>query len=321
MPKSPPLTAHEFSCCVRKAAAKVITLASFLIVDISTILAQHVQAGTFKFDGKCGLLFDSSYQEQCTALFDDDILTLMPKGARQIRILPQQIVYIALADKSTLKMDENIALYNKMVPWWQPWNKVPGWVKDATKEKAELHQFSIGYVDKDFNPKIVLFILEDKGRAGAMASELQSSSGLMMGQKRTAKNALDQRLISKLTKEAQRKAKRLNGLCSQYMFDDAEPIADELDIYVKNTSTEIEIFDGADSATKSLRAIANQAINYCDSQIKAEIAQAAAEERARLQSIRRARAAAAAAAISRANRAAAAERQARRSAWDNLAGS
>jgi len=142
-----------------------------------------------------------------------------------------------------------------------------------------------------------------------------------MGQKRTAKNALDQRLISKLTKEAQRKAKRLSGLCSQYMFDDAEPIADELDVYVRNTSTEIEIFDGADSAIKSLRAIANQAINYCDSQIKAEIAQAAAEERARLQSIRRARAAAAAAAISRANRAAAAERQARRSAWDNLAGS
>jgi hypothetical protein len=227
-----------------------------------------------------------------------------------------------------MKMDESIELYNKAVPWWQPWNKVPGWVKNATSTKAELHQFSIGYVDKDFKPKVALFVMNDRGKAGAMAAELQSMSGLNLGESRKVKNGLDQRLTAKLSKETQRQAQRLSGLCSQWMFEDAEPVADALETYVKNTSQEIEIFDGADLATKKIRAIANQAFNYCDTQLKAEIAQAAADERARLNAIRRreaaaraARVAAAAAAVARANQAAAAERQARRSAWDSLAGS
>lgn len=314
----------------RRHRARSCTAISLCLVSLNawTWLSSTSRASTFAFDGKCAFLLDSSYQEQCTALFDDDTLTLMPKGARQIRILPQQIAYIALADKSSLKMNESLELYNKAVPWWQPWNKVPSWVKNATSTKAELHQFSIGYVDKEFKPKVVLFVMNDKGKAGAMASELQAISGLNLGESRTTKSALDQRLTAKLSKDAQRQAQRLSGLCSQWMFEDAQPVADALDVYVKNTSQEIEVFDGADSTVKKLRAIANQAFNYCDAQMKAEIAQAAAEERARLEAIRRreaaaraARAAATAAAVTRANQAAAAERLARRSAWDSLAGS
>ena len=291
----------------------------------------RANAATYSFDGKCAFLLDNSYQESCTALFDDDVLTLMPKGSRQVRILPQQIVYVALADKSSMKANEGIALYNKAVPWWQPWSKIPGWVKNATNERAESHQFTIGYVDSNFNPKIALFVLNDKGKSGAMASELQAASGLSLGETRKADRALDQRLISRLNKDVQRQAQRLTGMCSAWMFEDAQPVADALNTYVKNTSEEISIFDGSEAVAKKLATTANAAFNYCDGQIKAEIAQAAAEERARLEAIRRreaaaraaraqAAAAAASAAIAQRNQAAAAARAARRSAWDSLAG-
>ena len=288
-------------------------------------------SSTYIFEGKCAFLLDSSFQENCTALFDDDVLTLMPKGSRQVRILPQQIAYIGLANKSSLKVNEGISLYNNMVPWWQPWSKIPGWVKDATNEKAELHQFSIGYVDNNFNPKIALFVLNDKNKAAAMASELQASSGLSLGESRQADRALDSRLTSRLSKNVQRQAQRLTGMCSEWMFEDAQPVADALDTNVRNTLEEISIFNGSESVAKNLRTIANSAFDYCDGQIKKEIAQAAAEERARLEAIRRreaaaraaraaASASAAAAAYARANAAAVAARESKRAAWNSLAG-
>lgn len=306
-------------------------VASLLAISASlatcSFLGAGVKSATFAFDGKCAFLFDSSYQEQCTALFDDDVLTLMPKGSRQVRILPQQIVFVSLADKSSLKMNESLELYNQMVPWWQPWNKVPGWVKSATKEKAELHQFSIGYVDKNFSPKLALFVVNDRAKSSAMASELQAASGLRLGESRTADRALDDRLQQRLFRDVQRQSQRLQGLCSQWMFEDAQPIADALDVYIKNTSEEISIFDGADRVTQKMRRTSDEAIKYCDSQINAELAQARAEERARIAAIRKreaaaraARAAALAAEQVRANRAREAARLARRSAWDSLAG-
>ena len=292
------------------------------------LIALPAKASTYTFDGKCASLLDSSYQENCTALFDDDVLTLMPKGSRQIRILPQQIAYIALADKSSLKANQELEMYNKAVPWWKPWDKVPGWVKNAAKEKAESHQFAIGYVDKNFNPKIALFVVNDKSKAAAMASELQASAGLQLGESRKADRALEGRLTSRLNKDVQRQAQRLTGMCSQWMFEDAQPVADALDTYVKNTIEEISIFDGSDVVASKLRSTANSAFNYCDAQIKQELAQAEAEERSRLEAIRRrnaaaraARAAAAAASVARANAAAASQRAAHRSAWDSLAGS
>ena len=303
-----------------------ILVISALLATRSFFLAE-VKAATFAVQGKCAFLLDSSYQEECTALFNDDVLTLMPKGSRQIRILPQQIVFIALADKSSLKMDESLELYSQMVPWWQPWNKVPGWVKSAAKEKAELHQFSIGYVDSNFSPKLALFVVNDKSKSSAMASELQAASGLRLGESRKVDRALDDRLQNRLFRDAQRQSQRLQGLCSQWMFEDAQPIADALDVYVKNTFEEISIFDGADGVSRKIKRIADDAFKYCDSQINAEIAQARAEERARLAAIRKreaaaraAQAAAVAAQQARINQAREAARLQRRSAWDNLAG-
>lgn len=309
----------------RRLCASILTIS--IALANRPFLQADVKAATFAFEGKCAFLFDSSYQEKCTALFDDDVLTLMPKGSRQVRILPQQIVFIALADKSSLKMNESLELYNQMVPWWQPWNKVPGWVKNATKEKAELHQFSIGYVDKNFVPRLALFVVNDRAKSSAMASELQAASGLSLGETRRADRALDDRLQQRLFRDVQRQAQRLKGMCSQWMFEDAQPVADALDVYVKNTSEEISIFDGSDRVSQRIKRISDDAIKYCDSQINAEIAQAMAEERARLAAIRKreaaaraARAAAIAAEQARENRAREAARLARRSAWDSLAG-
>jgi len=314
----------QYSRRLRQTIAPSLMTATLLS---QALLSAPATATAYSFDGKCAFLLDSSYQETCTALFDDDVLTLMPKGSRQVKILPQQIVYIALADKSSMKANEGIALYNKAVPWWQPWNKIPGWVKNATNEKAEAHQFAIGYVDSNFNPKIALFVLNDKSKAGAMASELQASAGLSLGERRQADRALDARLIGRLTKDVQRQAQRLSGMCSSWMFEDAQPVADALNTYVKNTTEEISIFDGSEAVSKKLASTANAAFNYCDAQIKAEIAQAEAEERARLEAIRRreaaaraARAQAAAAAASAASARASAARAAKRSAWDSLAG-
>lgn len=311
-------TKHSQSSLLKRRSMPALLVAAVLSTQL---FALPNKARTYSFEGKCAFLLDSAYHENCTALFDDDVLTLMPKGSRQVRILPQQIAYIALADKSSLKANQEIGMYNKAVPWWKPWDKVPGWVKNAAKEKAESHQFAIGYVDKNFNPMIALFVVNDKSKAAAVASELQASAGLQLGESRKADRALQGHLTSRLYKDVQRQAQRLTGMCSQWMFEDAEPVADALDTYVKNTIAEISIFDGSDAVASKLRSTANTAFNYCDGQIRKEIAQAQAEERARLEAIRRrnaaaraARAAAAAATVARA-------KAAQRSAWDSLAGS
>jgi hypothetical protein len=285
-------------------------------------LGLRASASTNAFEGKCGFLLDAVYQEQCTALFSDDVLTIMPKGSRQVRILPQQIAYIALANKSSLKVNEGLEMYNKMVPWWKPWDKIPNWVKrSAGSERVESHEFTIGYVDRNFSPKIALFILDDPSKAAAMSSELQAASGLAMGEKRNSSKGLDERLEAKLTKDVRRQSQRLIGLCSQGMFDDAEPVADALNTFVNNTAEEISIFDGSEKVEAKLRSVANGAYKSCDQEMAREVAAAAAAERARIAAIRRREAAARAQAAAQAAAYAAAARAARRAAFDSLTGS
>ena len=299
----------------------LVSLAGMLMLQEAR-LPQRANAGTFAFDGKCGFLFDAVYQDQCTALFSDEVLTIMPKGSRQVRILPQQIAYISLANKSSLKVNEGLQMYNNMVPWWKPWDKVPGWVKrSAGSERVENHEFTIGYVDKNFTPKILLFVMNDPSKAAAMASELQSASGLALGEKRNSSKGLDERLESKLIKDVRRQSQRLIGLCSQSMFDDAEPVADALNTFVNNTAEEIAIFDGSERLELKLRSTANAAFKSCDQQMEREVAAAAAAEKARVAAIRRREAAARAQASAKAAAYASAARTARRAAFDSLTGS
>ena len=87
-------------------------------------------------------------------------------------------------------------------------------------------------------------------------------------------NGLSSTLTRKLAKEATRKARRLAGLCSQYMFEDAEPIASELDSYVENTIDEVSIFSGTEDLSNKLLDTLDQAMSYCDTEMDNEIIEA-----------------------------------------------
>ncbi len=115
-----------------------------------------------------------------------------------------------------------------------------------------------------------------------MISMLESYSGLSLGQNRLPGSSLPPTLTRKLAKEATRKARRLAGLCSQYMFEDAEPIASELDSYVENTIEEVSIFSGTEDLTNKLVETLDQAMSYCDTEMDNEIIEAhRAREKAR----------------------------------------
>ena len=298
----------------------VVSSACFALIAGSPLL-RPVNAATYSFQGKCAFLLQNVANENCTALFKDDILTLMPKGGRQVRVLPQQIVSIDYADKSSMMMDKDLELYNNMVPWWMPWAKAPRWVKKANTTKVERHEFVIRYVDRNFSPQLALFVLNDPSKASSMASELVASSELAIGTSRTASNALSTRLSSRLYSETNRQASRLMQLCQYEMFDDAGPIADALDAWTKNTIEEISIFEGATTVEDRILKISNRAIDYCDAQIYAE-------QQRELEKIRRQREVERQRRLAKVRQAQAAERaklQAARQraidAWNSLAGS
>ncbi len=266
------------------------TIASLSIGLGSTFigLGNPVKASSYMYQGKCGFLMSSNFTEKCNALFSKTMFTLMPKGSRQIRIWPQQISYVALATRKTLKMDEDLVLWKKLagktgILWWKR-DRIPQWVLDATAKESEDHQFSIGYVDRNKKPQILLFVLNDREQASGMINMLESYSGLSLGQNRLPGSSLGPTLTRKLAKEATRKARRLAGLCSQYMFEDAEPIASELDSYVENTIEEISIFSGTEDLSNNLLNTLNQAMNYCDTEMDNEIIDAhRAREKARIE--------------------------------------
>ena len=149
----------------------IVTFAS-ISIGVSAPLSginDPASASSYMYQGKCGFLVSSTFQEKCNALFTNTMFTLMPKGSRQIRIWPQQISYVSLASKKTLKMDEDLALWKKAagktgILWWRR-DRIPQWVLDVTAKEVENHQFSIGYVDKYRKPQILLFVLNDKEQA------------------------------------------------------------------------------------------------------------------------------------------------------------
>lgn len=317
-----------FDYCLSKLIAKlssrrhlsgffgVVLFHSMSIVPFASI------AGTFSFNGKCGFVMDGIFQEQCTALFNDEVLTIMPRGSSQIRILPQQIAYIALANKTTLKVNEGLQMYNNMVPWWKPWDKIPSWVKEsAGSDKAESYQFTVGYVDKNFSPKIMLFVLTDPSKASAMVSELEFASGLSIGETRNSSKGVGERLEHKIMKDAAKQSKRISELCSQGMFEDAEPVADAFNTYVNNTAEEIGIFEGSAKVVSKMRALMSKTFKICDSAKTQEVAQAAAAERSRIIAMQRRYAAARALAAARADAYIASVKSARRAAFDSLTSS
>ena len=298
----------------RANAIGVATLTSLLGL---APLSPNAQAATTAAKGKCGLLLDQSYSDRCTIVVKKDSITLLPKSSGSIRIQPQLVSYFSLADKSTLKVDETLSLYENFRPWWL--GGVPKWVKKAMSNKQERHQFVIGYVDQDFEPAMALFEVKDGGKASGIFLELAKATGLRTGEYRDINKSLDPRSKRSLVKNANRQAKRVAGLCTSRMFDDAEPVLEKLDTFVYNRSNEISIFRGSEATTTKLEQIASDARDYCEKEYKRELAEIDAARRAKLEAIRQREAQRRAAEAAARARAAEAARLKARSAFDLLA--
>ena len=279
--------------------------------------APSAQGATTAAKGKCGLLLEQSYSDRCTIVVKKNSITLLPKSSGSIRILPQLVSYFSLADKSTLKVDETLALYENIRPWWL--GGVPKWVKKAMSSKQERHKFVIGYLNQDFEPSMAIFEVNDSGKASGIFLELAKATGLRTGEYRDINKAIDPRLKRSLVQDANRQAKRVAGLCTSRMFYDAEPVLEKLDTFVYNRSNEISIFRGSEATTGKLEQIAGEARDYCDKEFKRELAEIDAARRAKLEAIRRKEAQRRAAAAAARARAAEAARLKARSAFDMLA--
>ena len=271
-------------------------LFSLLIGSLFTGLTSGSNASSFLFQGKCGFLISSSYQDQCSALFSKNILTLMPKRSKQIRIWPQQISSIALASEETLVPDENLEKWRDVLPQYRQSfffifrskkrDAIPQWVLDSTSKKVEQHKFTVRYIDKYRRPQALLFVLDDKSKASGMLNMLESYSGLPIGGSRTSDDTLSYEISRNLSKEANRKARRLAGLCDQYMFEDADPVAYELDSFVLNTIQEISLFKGTSELSEKLTNTLNEAMAFCENEEDNSLfeeQQAREEERRRIE--------------------------------------
>ncbi len=200
----------------------------------------------------------------------------MPKRSKQIRIWPQQISSIALASEESLVPDENLEKWKNVLPQYRESfffifrskkrDAIPKWVLDATSKKVEQHKFTVRYIDKYRRPQALLFVLDDKSKASGMLNMLESYSGLPIGSSRTSNDTLSYEISRNLSKEATRKARRLAGLCDQYMFEDADPIAYELDSFVQNTIQEISLFQGSSELSKKLTITLDEAMAYCENE-------------------------------------------------------
>lgn len=217
-------------------------------------------------------------------------------------------------------MDENLALYDSAVPWWTPWNKVPKWVKNATKKTNEQHEIVLGYVNTQLNnpANLVLITLDDPSKAAGFVRQLSKITGLRVGEKTIPGSELSPSLKLNLLRDAKKQAQRINGLCRQRMYNDAEPVLNELDTFAYNASNNISMFLNSETTITKIENISEGARQVCENEFKRELAELAAAERARLAAIRAREAAKRAALIRSRAAAAAAEQQKRRAAYDLL---
>ena len=185
---------------MNKAFLAKLSAAAILFSSLS--VPSPVQARRVTIQGKCAFLLDQSYDEKCSITIKDGYITLLPKRSGLTKIYGQQISDFNLADKTTMRMDESLALYESALPWWK--RGVPKWVKDATKTKSEQHEIVIGYVDvRKTNPaSLVLIVVDDKSKASALTSQLSKITGLRTGERMIPGSDLSPTLKMNLFKNA-----------------------------------------------------------------------------------------------------------------------
>ena len=291
----------------------------FLPVLVIGILgtAPEALSSSVAAKGKCGLLLDQNYSDRCSIIINKESITFLPKSSSSIRIIPQMVSYFSLADKTTLKVNETLSLYENIRPWWL--GGVPKWAKKAMSTKQSKHQFVIGYLNSDFEPALALFDLNDANKASGVFSELSKITGLKTGEYRNPNKTLEPNLSRSIIRNASLQSKRISGICTSRMFDDAEPLLEKLDTYIYNRSNEISIFRGSDKTIEKIEDIGINARGYCETEFKRELAEIDAARRARLEAMRRKEAQRRAAIAAARARQAEARRMKARSAFDMLA--
>ena len=192
---------------------------------------------------------------------------------------------------------------------------MPKWVKDATKTKSE-HEIVIGYVDvRKTNPASLVLIVVDDKRSMAPLVSFQKSQFAYRG-KNGSRADLSPTLKESFKMPSCRP--KIEGLCRQRMFNDAEPVIEKLDNYVSNSVQNIMMFQNSESAVNQLENFASNARQSCEAEFRRELAELEAAERARLEAIRKREAQRRQAAIVARAKKAAAEAAFRRKAFDDL---
>jgi len=244
----------------------------FLNIILSLLLPSNiVLARSQLYEGKCGFLLSNIFGEQCSALFNKDILTIIPKGGPQERIYPTQIESFSLSSKETIKVNQDLEKWQSLFPeqtkgflFFKKKEGIPKWVVDATSKKVREHIFVINYVDNYLLPRKLLFILEDENQATAMKLSLRKTTGLYLGEKRKPGGSLSPSFSRKITREVERKAERIMGLCAAGLHEDSLPVISELNAYVDNTINEISIFENYEVIANKIDADAIKTIAFCE---------------------------------------------------------
>ena len=262
---------------------------NFLLLNVLLTLflpSNLVFARSQLYQGKCGFLLSNIFVEKCSALFNKGILTIMPKGAPQERIYPTQIESFSLSSKETIKVNQDLDKWQRLYPeqsrgflFFKKKEGIPRWVVDATSKKVTEHKFVINYVDSNLLPRKALFVLDDEGKAASMQLSLRKITGMYLGEKRIPGGALSSSFSRKISKEVERKAQRLMGLCAAGMYEDSLPIVSEINSYVDNTINEISIFKDYEIIADQIEGDAIAAVAYCENKKVQDIADAKEAER------------------------------------------
>ena len=256
----------------------------FSLLGFLSLCSIPLHSSTYVYEGKCGFLLQGSYQEKCKAIFSKGKLMLLSKNAPSTKILPQQILKVSNAKKSVssiIEKDSSTELWKKYfeVNPKIKLQKGPYWLRDPQKKEITNHRYTIRFVTRNFQPRIVLFVLDNQNNAASMGQAMQNFTGMRLGQQREINNILDPKLTSKYIRESNRMSQRLIGYCSSKMYEEARPMARKLNAYVNNSIDDISIFSEIERTISALYLARDKAVAICDNKLLSDIQKANEQEK------------------------------------------
>ena len=255
------------------------TISRISLLGCLCLSSYPLKANTFVYEGKCGFLLQGSYRDKCKAIFSKGKLMLLSKNAPSTKILPQQILKASNAKRSISSIIEKDSATELWKKYFEVNPKIklqqgPYWLRDPQKKEITNHRYTIRFVTRDFQPRIVLFVLDDQNNAAAMGQAIQNFTGMRLGQQREINTILDPKLTSKYIRESNRMSERLIGYCYAKMYEEARPMARKLNAYVNNSIDDISIFSDIERTVSALYLARDKAIAICDNKLLSDIQKA-----------------------------------------------